>query len=119
MLSGPNTSRARQRLIHREDRRLWFEIDADVPPGFLEHVPIRVGQQHNRLFGVIDAIGGQARLIVDDEGNAIDAGNVSGRDDGQFVPGNAGPNSMARNAASDGLRTVTPYSMPGRLRSST
>ena len=58
---------------------------------FLEHVAIRVRQQHDRLFGVVDAIGRQARLIVDDEGDAIDAGNVSGRDDDEVGPGNVRP----------------------------
>ena len=60
---------------------------AHVPAGFLEHVAVGVRQQHHGLFGMVDAIGRQARLVVEDEGDAIGAGNVSGRDDDEVGPG--------------------------------
>ena len=78
MLSLPQTIvRPVERLVDREDRRLGIEIDADVPPRFLEHVAIGVREQHHRLFRMVDAVGREARLIVDDEGDAIDAGDVT------------------------------------------
>ena len=62
---------------------------AHVPARFFERVAVGVREKHDRLFGMVDAIGGQARLVVDDERDAIDAGNVSGGDDDEVGPGDA------------------------------
>ncbi len=37
--------------------------------GVFEALAVRVRQEHHRLFGMIDAVGSQARLVVDDEGD--------------------------------------------------
>ena len=90
----------------REDRGLGLDVDAHVPARFLERVAVGVREQHDGLFRVIDAIGGQARLVVEDERDAIDAGNVSGGHDHDVRPGDArleldALDETARNGASD------------------
>ena len=91
VVAAPDDRAAVERVVHREDRWLGIDVDPHVPAGFFEHVAIRVRQQHHWLFRMVDAAVSQARLIVDDEGDAIDAGNVGGRDDDEVGPGNVRP----------------------------
>ena len=94
MLSSPQMIVAsRERLVDREDRWHGIDLDGGRAAGLLRAPGVRVREQHDRLFGVVDAVVGEARLVVDDERDAVDAGNVGGRDDDELVPGNVGPNS--------------------------
>ena len=61
-----------------------------MPPRLLEQLAIGMREKHDRLFRMVDAIGRQARLVVEDERDAVGAGNVSGGDDGEVGPGNVG-----------------------------
>ena len=91
MLSrAPHDRAPLERVVHGEDRRLGIDVDAHVPAGVFEPLAIRVRQEHHRLFGMVDAVGSQAGLVVDDEGDAIDARDVSRRDDDELGPGNVG-----------------------------
>ena len=77
-------------------------------------------EQHDRLLGVVDALGREVRLIVDDQRDDVVAGDVGGGDDVNSSQGMPGPKRMSRmRPRGDGLRTVTPCSMPGSVRSST
>ena len=51
----------------------------DRAAGLLEQVLVRVREQHDRLLGVIDDVVGEARLIVEDQRDAVGAGNVARR----------------------------------------
>ena len=66
---------------------LGFDVDRDVPARLLEQLAIGMRQQHDGLFRMVDAIGGQARLVVEDERDAVGAGNVSRGDDDEVGPG--------------------------------
>ena len=77
-------------------------------------------EQQDRLLGVIDALVGEVGLVVGDERDGVLAGDVAGGDDRDLVPGDAGAEADAADPPrGDGLRTVTPCSMPGSVRSST
>ena len=43
-------------------------------------------EQQDRLFGMVDAIVGEVGLIVEDERDAVAAGDVRRRDDGDRAP---------------------------------
>ena len=58
-----------------------------------------MGEQHDRLFGVIDDVVGQAGLVVQDERDAIGRGDVARGDDGELVPGKAALEADAANAS--------------------
>ena len=63
-----------------------------------------MGQEENRLFGMIHRIGGQARLVVQDQGDAISPRNVICCYEYKLVPRNARSKRnlsdlAARNAA--------------------
>ena len=63
-------------------------FDANVAARFFEQVLVRVGQQHDRLFRMIDDFVGEIRLIVEDQGDIVFAGDIFRGNDGEFVPGN-------------------------------
>ncbi len=79
-----------KRLIHREHGRLGINHDVYATARFFDEMAIRVSQEHDRFFWMIDAIGRQAGLVVDDEGDSVDARHVGGRDNDEVRPGNAG-----------------------------
>ena len=53
-----------------------------------------MGQQQDRLLGMIDVAIREARLIVFDQSDAIFAGNVFRGDDDKFIPVNRGSNEI-------------------------
>ena len=61
-----------------------------VAPRVVGPRAIRVRDEHDRLFGVIDDVGGEIRLIVDDELDAVLARDVGRGDDDELVPGDGG-----------------------------
>ena len=68
MLSAPQiTSRRGERLVDREHRRQRLDVDRDVPSRLLGDGAVAVREQHDRLLGVIDDVGGEIRLIVGDQ----------------------------------------------------
>ena len=58
-----------------------------------------MGEQHDRLFSVVDDIVGQARLVVQEERDAIGRGDVARGHDGELVPGKAALEADAANAS--------------------
>ncbi len=52
-------------------------------------VTVGMGQKQNRLFGVIHGLGGETRLIIQNQGDAILPWNIFGRYDDKIVPINA------------------------------
>jgi len=55
-------------------------------------VGVGVRQKKDRFFLMIDVLRREARLIVENQRNAIFARDVFGADDRKFVPRDAGPN---------------------------
>ena len=51
----------------------------DEAPGFLDECLVRMREQHDRLFGVIDDVVRQAGLVVEDERDAIGRRDVLAR----------------------------------------
>ena len=90
VVAAPHDRVTRERLIHREHGWLGINHDVYATPRFFDEMAIRVSQEHDRLFWMIDAIGRQAGLVVDDEGDSVDAGHVGGRHDDEVRPGNVG-----------------------------
>ena len=84
-------------------------------------MPVGVGEEDDRLFGVVDDVAGEVGLIVDDQRDDVRARDVVGGDDGELVPGDARLeiDVADRCRGAPALRTVIPCSMPGSARSST
>ena len=122
MLSVPQmTACAAERLVDGEDRRQRLDADrarAAAPP---RAAGDRVGEQDDRLFGMVDDVVGEVGLVVDDQRDPVVAGDVGGRDDGELVPGDRRDRTRCRGCgrAATWLRTVVPCSMPGSVMSST
>src|SRR5260370_7590319 len=80
----------------------WFVLDRNRLDGLAKFVTIRVGQEENRFFGMIDGLCGEARLVVKDQNDAIFPWNVFGCDCYKLFPRNAQaigdfPDFAARN----------------------
>ena len=71
------------------DGRQRIDVDRDGAPGLFDEELVGVGQQHDRLLGVVDDAVGQAGLVVHDEDDAIGRRHVTRGDDREFVPRNA------------------------------
>jgi hypothetical protein len=56
-------------------------------------------EQHDRLFCMVDDIVSQARLVVQDERDAIGRGHVACSHDGELVPGQAALETDTANAS--------------------
>src|SRR6266478_8399609 len=85
----------------------WFVLDRNRLDGLAKFVTIRVGQEENRFFGMIDGLCGEARLVVEDQSDAIFPWNVFGCDCYKLFPRNTRaigdfPDFAARNAAAYG-----------------
>ena len=66
-----------------------------------------MGEEDDRLFGMVDGLAREVWLIVDDERDHVRAGDVVGSDDDEFVPGHARleidvADDAARRRAADG-----------------
>ena len=90
VVASPDDRPASERVVDGEDRGLGFDVHPHVPARFLERVAVGMREKHDGLLRMVDAIGGQTRLVVEDECDAIGAGNVSGGNDHEVRPGDAG-----------------------------
>ena len=104
---APDDCAFRERILDRENRGQRFDVDLHRAPRFLQQILVRMRQQDDRFFGMVDEFGGEAGLIVHDQRDFVLAGNVGGRDDREFVPGNAvavanAADAPARDAAAHG-----------------
>src|SRR5882672_6392748 len=95
-----NGGALRERILSREDGWQRFNIDLYRAPSFREKIFGRVSQQYDRLFGVVDELVREARLIVRDRGNFIFAGNIFGGDDRELTPGDSAAIADAADASS-------------------
>src|SRR5439155_1668194 len=57
--------------------------------GLTKHATVCMCQKQKRLFGMIHCFGGQARLVVQDQGDAVFPRNVFGCYQDKLVPRNA------------------------------
>src|ERR1044071_1314170 len=94
-------------IFEREDGGQRFDLKTNVTARFFEQVLVRMSEQHDRLFRVIDELRGEIRLIHQDERDAVFARNVFGRDDDEFVPRDVAfkrnvPDAATRGGAADG-----------------
>ncbi len=74
-------------IIQREDGGQLFDFQTNVAPRFFEQVFVRVREQDDWLFRVVDELAGKIWLIQQDERDAVFARNVFRRHDDEFVPG--------------------------------
>ena len=94
---------------------------ADAAARLFEQVPIGVGEEDDRLFGMVDGLVGEVGLIVDDQRDDVRAGDVGGGDDDELVPGDARlevdvADDAARRRTADGRCRAA---CPGSVKSST
>ena len=71
------------------DGRQWIDVDLTARRAFSTRSFVGVGQQDDRLLGVVDDAVGQAGLVIHDEDDPIGRRHVTGGDDREFVPRNA------------------------------
>ncbi len=91
-----------ERGFHVEDGRQVLDVEGDGAHRPHELGLVRAGQEHHRLVDVVDAIGGEDRLVLDDERDVVD-GHVLGADDGDVAPIEGGIEAhAAETAARDG-----------------
>jgi hypothetical protein len=108
-----------ERLVDRVDGREWFNVDHDRSAGTLDERLVRVRDQHDRLFRMIDQ-GVRNRLVVENQRDAIGRRHVGGVTTVNSSQGTSPSNRTSRMRPRwTGLRTVAPNSMPGSVRSST
>ena len=86
VVRAPNNFRAALALFDREDARKRFVFDRHRLNRLGKNMAVGMGQQQNRLFGMIDELRGQTGLIVNDQRDAILARNIFRGDDYEFVP---------------------------------
>ena len=78
-----------------ENWRQRFVLDAKPPAtAFGSSVAVRMRQQQNRLFRMIDRAIRKARLIVLDQRDVVFPGNIFRGDDDEFVPADSGPKDI-------------------------
>ena len=95
------------RCSHGEHSGERIVFNRDCLHGFPKLVPIRMSYKQDRLLGVIDDAISEARLIIDNERDAIAPGNIFRADYNIFVPVDTGSetdfaNCSARNLAANG-----------------
>ena len=74
-------------IFDGENRGERIDFDADGAAGFFEQIFGGMRQENDRFFRVIDDAVGQARLIFDEQGDAVFSGDVFGGYDREFRPG--------------------------------
>ena len=99
VVGAPDDLAAGERLVDRQDRRQRLDVDRHAPPRVVGPRAVRVRDQDDRFLGMIDDVGGEVRLIVDDQLHAVLAGDVGRGDDDEFVPGDGGIEGDALDAA--------------------
>ncbi len=86
---APDHSLRVQRCVDGEYRLERLDLEADQAARFLDQVLVGMGEEKDRLLGVIDALVGEIGLVVEDQGDDIPSGDVGGGDDRDLVPGDA------------------------------
>ncbi len=76
----------RERVSESEDGGLFFDLYRHISSCLFEQVLIFVREQQDRFFGMVDEISSEIRLIVQDKGDVVSAGNVFGGDNSEFIP---------------------------------
>jgi hypothetical protein len=84
---APHDGSRRERVVNRVHRRERIDLNRDGAAGALDQPLVGMRQQHDGLFGVIHDLVRKARLIVEDERDAIGRRDVLGHDDRELVPG--------------------------------
>ena len=78
-------------FFDREHGRQGIVLDGNRFDRFRQRVAIRMGQQKNRLFRMVDHAIREARLIVFDQRDIVFPGNVLRGDDDKLAPVDFGP----------------------------
>src|SRR5580704_4278572 len=99
VVRSPNHMLARKRVVHRKNRGQRLDFNAHTAPSLLEQIFVRMRKQHHRLFRVVHELISQARLIVNEQRDAILAGNILCGNDRKFFPRNARLEVNAKNAS--------------------
>src|SRR5262249_15755886 len=106
IVSAPNDFGPPFALFHGKQGGKRVVFDRNCVDSFPEPVPVRMSDEQNRLFWVIDAAIGQTRLVVEDKSNAVAPRNVLRGDDDVVAPVDVGVKTnfsdfTARNFAAD------------------
>jgi hypothetical protein len=99
IVAAPNDLSSRQCIVNRQDRGERLDVDVDFEPRLLRPRAIGMRKEQNWLLGVIHDGICEVWLIVDDQFDAVEAGDVRRRDDGELVPGNGRIEADALDAA--------------------
>lgn len=90
IVRAPDDLREAFAFFDVEDCGEWHVFDGDGFDCFRQEMAVRMSEEKNRFFWMIDAAVRETRLVVFDEGNAIGARNVAAGDDDEFVPIDSG-----------------------------
>ncbi len=99
---APDDCFGRESFLDVEDAGQRLYLDADGAARLFEQILVRVREQEDGLFGVVDERLGKVGLVVEDERDVVRAGDVARRDDGELFPRDAFAESDARDAAARG-----------------
>ena len=107
VVAAPDGVFACERIIEGENSGKGLDFDAHSPPRFFKQILVPVGEENDGLFGMIDKLGGQTGLVVNQERDAIFPRDILGGDDREFAPGNVAfvmnpANAAARGRAANG-----------------
>jgi len=82
---------SRKGIFDAEYSGQGVEFDVHRSPCLFEQVFIGVGEEEYCFFGMVHKSIREARLIFDQQSDAIFAGNVPGGNNGEFIPRNIVP----------------------------
>ena len=89
VVGAPDDSGLPLAFFHGVHGRERLVLDRNRINGLTKHATVCMRQKQNRLFGMIHCFGGQARLVVQDQGDAVFPRNVFGCYQDKLVPRNA------------------------------
>ena len=87
VVGPPDDRPALERVVDRQDGRQRIDLDRDRAPRLFDEQLVGVGEENDRLFRVVHDAVRQARLIVQNEHDAVRRRHVLRGDDGELVPG--------------------------------
>ena len=95
------------RLFDGVDGGEFFVGDVDGGDGGGKHGAVRVREEEDGLFDVVDVGDGEAGMVFGEVDDGVFAGDVGGGDDGELVPGDVGVevdggDAAAGDGAADG-----------------
>ncbi len=76
----------RERIFEGEDRRLLFDLDANVSTRFFKQVFVVMSEQQDGLFRMIYKIRSEIRLIVENQSNIVSARDIFCGDYSELIP---------------------------------